>query len=180
VDSVALGETLRLARAAERLGCLTPSDWPDVAVALLLEGVEDAEVAELAGLDRQVSGWTVDPLTTVLYERHAVPNLAADSAVRALAGLMAADLLARPAAVTGPMIRILAQLAQPSDFEASLANECYGVEEYLDCDCSGRLDPAFEAELEAIPGPHIPDALVQVLAAPLRATLPLIQPPHGH
>lgn len=47
---------LSLARASEELGWFRPSDWPDLAVALLLEGSEDAEVAELAGLPPTVSG----------------------------------------------------------------------------------------------------------------------------
>lgn len=161
------------------MGCLGPGAWPDLALALLLEDVEDPEVAELAGYDQQVSAWTVDPLTEALYERYEVPAPDKDGAVHSLAGLMAADLRARPAVVTGPMIRLLARLAPPN-FESSLANECYGAEEYLDCDCSGRVDPAFEAELEAMPGPRIPHSVAHMLAKPLRSTLPLVQPPHGH
>jgi hypothetical protein len=180
VDAVGLNETLRIARAAERLGCLASGDWPDLAVALLLEDVEDPEIAELAGFDRQVSAWTVDPLTEALYQRHVVPAPDTEGAVEALAGLMSADLRARPAVVTGPMIRLLARLAPPSGFESSLANKSYGAEEYLDCDCSGQVDPAFESELEAMPGPPIPDSVARVLAGPLRSTLPLVQPPHGH
>jgi hypothetical protein len=179
VDATTLRETLRVARAAERLSFLRPADWPDLAVALLLEDVEDPEIAELAGFDASVSAWTIHPLTDALYERRSVPEMDTESAVECLAGLMAADLRARPSVVTGPMIRLLARLAPP-DYESSLANWCYGAEEYLDCDCSGRVDPTYEDELERRPGPPLPDSIVQVLAAPLRSTLPLVQPPHAH
>ena len=43
------------------MGWLRSGDWPNLAVALLLEVVEDPEVAELTGFDGQVSAWTVDP-----------------------------------------------------------------------------------------------------------------------
>lgn len=179
MDAGALDETLRIARAAERMGRLASGDWPALSVALLLEGVDDPEVAELAGFDQKVSAWKVDPLTEALYDRHKVSAPDAESAVDMLARLMSADLRARPAAVTAPMIRLLARLAPPS-FESSLANQCYGAEEYLDCDCAGQVDPSFEDELEAMPGLQIPDSLVRVLADPLRSTLPLVQPPHSH
>ena len=74
---------------------------------------------------------------------------------------------------------MLARLAPPN-FESSLASKCYGAEEYLDCDCSGRADPTLEVYLEELPGPHIPDSIARVLAKPLRLTLPLVQPAHGH
>ena len=179
VDAVALNETLRIARAAEHLGRLAPGDWPNLSVALLLEDVEDSEVAELAGFDQRVSAWTVHPLTEALYERHQVSAPDTESAVDAVARLLPADLRARPATVTAPMIRLLARLAPPS-FESSLASQCYGAEEYLDCDCTGQVDPSLEDRLEAMPGPRIPDRVVRVLAAPLRSTLPLVQPPHSH
>jgi len=47
---------LTIARATEELGWFRPLDWPDLAVALLLEGSEDAEVAEQAGLPLTASG----------------------------------------------------------------------------------------------------------------------------
>jgi hypothetical protein len=40
VDAATLWETLHVARAAERLNFLRPADWPDLAVALLLEDVQ--------------------------------------------------------------------------------------------------------------------------------------------
>jgi hypothetical protein len=91
---------------------LAPGDWPDLAGALLLEDVQDPEVAELAGFDHQVSAWTIDPLTEALYERYEVLAPDMEGAVASLAGLMAADLRARTTVVTGPMIRLLARLAQ--------------------------------------------------------------------
>lgn len=101
------------------------------------------------------------------------------AAVEMLAGLLAADLRARPSGVTGAMIRLLARLAPP-DFESDLATQCFGAEEYLDCDCSAQLEPSWEAELEALPGFGIPNSVTPALAGPLRSTLPLVQPPHAH
>lgn len=169
-----------IARAAERMRKLGSGDWPALAVALLVEGVDDPEVAELAGFDEHVNPWMVDPLVESLYARYTVAAPSdTNEAVALIAGLLSADLRARPATVTGPMIRLLARLAPP-DFDSDLANQCYGAEEYLDCDCSAEVDPAWENELLALPGPHIPDGVMRVLARPLRATLPLVQPPHGH
>ena len=51
-----------VAKVAEPCGCFEPGGWPDVAVSMLLEGNEDPEIAELAGLSRQASGWDTDPL----------------------------------------------------------------------------------------------------------------------
>ena len=142
--------------------------------------VEESEVLELAGLNHSVSPWQIDPLTASLYERHATTAPQdAEAAVTTLARLLAADLRARPSSITGPMIRLLARLAPP-DFESDLATQCFGAEEYLDCDCSGQVDPAWEAELEGLPGFGIPDSITQALAAPLRSTLPHVQPPHSH
>lgn len=179
VDAVTLWETLHSARAAERMSFLRPADWPGLAVALLLEDVEDPEIAELAGFDESVSAWAVHPQTEAPYERYEVPKMDAESAVTSLAGLLAADFRTRPSVVTGPMIRLLARLAPPH-FESSLANQCYGAEEYLDCDCRPRVDTTSEDELERRPGPPLPDSVVQLLAGPLRSTLPSTQPPHAH
>jgi hypothetical protein len=70
-----------------------------------------------------------------------------EDAVAVLARLMADDLRVRPAAVTAPMIRLVARLAPP-DHESDLANECFGCEEYLDCDCA-RVDPQFESRRQS-------------------------------
>jgi hypothetical protein len=77
------------------------------------------------------------------------------------------------------MIRLLARLA-PRGFASSLANRCYEAEEYLDCDCSAGVDPTLEDELEHRPERPLPDSVVQVLAGPLRSTLPSVQPRHAH
>jgi hypothetical protein len=145
---------------------------------LLLAGIDDPEIAELAGLSASVTGWDTEPLVSSLYEKYEVRLPHIEDAVAVLARLMASDLRARPATVTAPMIRLVARLA-PSAYESDLANECYGGEEYLDCDCT-RVDPRFETELESLPPLQLPDGLVQVLARPLRSTLPLVQPPRSH
>ncbi|RSN24238.1 hypothetical protein DMC63_06760 [Streptomyces sp. WAC 05977] len=56
MDDVSVRTALLVAKVAESHGVLQPGDWPDVAVSLLLEGIEDPEIAELAGPSRRVSG----------------------------------------------------------------------------------------------------------------------------
>jgi hypothetical protein len=178
VDDEALATALAVARSAERLSDWKPRDWPDLAVELLLAGIDDVEIAELAGLPASVTGWETDPLVASLYEKHAVPLPDPEEAVTLLARLMATDLRLRPATVTVPMIRIVAGLALAAP-ESDLAHRCDRCAEYLDCD-RVPADPRLEAELENLTPLTLPDSLVQVLARPLRSTLPLSQPPHGH
>ena len=182
MDDGALATALAVARSAERLSEWRPRDWPDLAVELLLEGIDDPEIAELAGLPASVTGWETDPLVGPLYEKHGVPLPDPEEAVNLLARLMATDLRFRPATVTTPMIRIVAGLALEAP-ESDLANQCYRSADYLDCDCMPAdrgLEAAIEAELENLTPLTLPGSLVQVLARPLRSTLPLSQPPHGH
>jgi hypothetical protein len=105
----------------ERLSDWRPRDWPDLAVELLLAGIDDLEIAELAGLPASVTGWETDPLVTSLYEKHSVPLPDPEEAVTLLARLMATNLRLRPATVTAPMIRIVAGLALEAP-ESDLAN----------------------------------------------------------
>jgi hypothetical protein len=58
-------------------------------------------------------------------------------------------------------------------------NRCFGVEECLDCGCA-QVDPDLEVELGQLPTLGLSAPVVQALARPLRATLPTVQPPHGH
>jgi hypothetical protein len=178
VQDEPLRTAFTVARSAERCAYWAPRHWPDLAVVLLVARFEDPEIAELAGLPASVTGWDTDPLLSALYERYEVRAPQIEDAVAVLARLMTDDLRARPAAVTAPMIRLVARLAPP-DHESDLANACFGCEEYLDCEC-GRVDPQFESELENLPPLQLPDGLVQVLARPLRATLPLVQPQRSH
>ncbi|MEV6873026.1 hypothetical protein [Amycolatopsis sp. NPDC051128] len=178
MDDASWRIALSVARAAEHCGCLEPSDWPDVAVSMLLEGNEDPEIAELAGLSRQATGWDTEPLVAAACERHEVSAADPDESTDLVARLMADDLRARPAAVTAPMIRLLARLAPP-DFTSDLASRCFSVEEYLDCGCV-QVDPDFEAELRQLPTLRLAASIVEALARPLRSTLPTSQPPHGH
>jgi len=115
---------------------------------------------------------------TPLYERYAIPGATAEEAVALLAATMAADLRARPAVVTAPMVRALARLAPPG-FESELANQCYRAEEYLDCDCHVTVDETWIRDPEALPGPEVPDSIVEVLARRLRSTMPTRQPPRA-
>lgn len=178
MENALVRSALSVARAAERCGCLKPGDWPDVAVGMLLEGNEDPEIAELAGLGRQVNGWDTEPLVAAVCERHGVSTPGPGESTELVARLMADDLRARPASVTAPMIRLLARLAPP-DFESDLANRCFGAEEYLDCGCA-QADPDLEAELRLLPTLRLPDSLVRALARPLRSTLSATRPAPGH
>lgn len=178
MDDEALATALAVARSAERLSDWRPRDWPDLAVELLLAGFDDLEIAELAGLPASVTGWETDPLVASLYEKYGVAPPDPEEAVTLLARLMATDLRLRPATVTTPMIRVVAGLALEAP-ESDLANQCHGSAEYLDCDCM-PADRRLEAEFENLTPLTLPHSLVQVLARPLRSTLPLTQPPHGH
>ena len=178
MNDEALATALAVARSAERLSHWIPRDWSELAVELLLAGIDDLEIAELAGLPASVTGWETDPLVASLYEKHGVPLPDPEQAVTLLARLMVTDLRLRPATVTAPMIRMVAGLWLLAP-ESDLANRCYRSVEYLDCDCM-PVDCELEAELENLTPLTLPDSLVQVLARPLRSTLPLSQPPHGH
>jgi hypothetical protein len=169
---------LTIARSAERCSSWQPGDWPGLAVEMLVAGGGDDEIAELAGLPPTVTGWDTEPLVASLYEKYDVHIQGAEDAVALLAQLLATDLRMRPAAVTAPMIRLIARLAPPS-YMSDLANQCYRSAEYLDCDCAS-VDPRLESDLESIPSLELPDGLVQVLARPFRSTLPIAQPPRGH
>ncbi len=178
MDDEALATALAVARSAERLSGWRPRDWPDLAVELLLAGIDDLAIAELAGLPASVTGWETDPLVASLYQKHGVPLPDPEEAVTLLARLMATDLRLRPATVTAPMIRMMAGMA-PAAPESDLANQCDRSAEYLDCDCV-PVDPGLEAELENLTPLTLPDSLVQVLARPIRSALPRSQPLHGH
>jgi hypothetical protein len=178
VDGEIFVTALVVARSAERLSKWRPRDWPDLAVELLLAGTDDPEVAELAGMPRSVTSWETDPLVACLYEKHGVLLPEPAEAVTVLARLMATDLRRRPANVTAPMTRMVAALALVAP-ESGLANQCYRSAEYLDCDCV-PADPGFEGELENLAPLALPHRLIQVLARPIRSTLPLTQPPRSH
>lgn len=174
-----LSEVLGVARAFESLGWLRSSDWVDICVELLVDGVEDPDVTALACLDASATGWDTDGPVTNLYERFSVAKPSASDAVDTAARALASDLRSRPANVTGPMIRMLAKIAGPH-YESKLANQAFGADEYLDCNCVATVDDSFETELEGLPSVALPDELVRLMAARLRATLPLSQPPHSH
>jgi len=173
-------DVVSVAAAAEQVGVFGPSDWTQVATALLVDGREEQEILDLACLSLPVTAWDTESLVARLYERMGrVEPIDANDATRLVARLMADDLRARPASVTAPMIRMLARLAPPG-FDSDLANQCYGAAEYLDCSCVAKVDPNLESELEALQSLELPDGLVEVIARTLRATLPTVQPPHDH
>ncbi len=173
-----LRDVLEVARALERVGCMSPDDWPPLATEMLLLEIDHAKVLALACLPPEPSGWATAPIVDDLYAQLGIEEPSAGSAVDLVARLLASDLRVRSATVSAPMIRMLATLAPPA-YESELANECYGYEEYLDCTCV-RVDPRFEEGLEALSGIPLPDSIVELLARSLRATLALQQPAHSH
>lgn len=179
MEELDLPEVLTVARAFESLGWLLPSDWVDIGVALLVDGVEDHDVTALACLDANATGWDIDRPVATLYERYAVSAPRPKDAVDLVARALASDLRARPANVTGPMIRMLAKVAGPH-YESGVATQAFSAEEYLDCDCVATVDPSFEAELEDLAPLGVPDDLIRLTTRRLRNTLPLTQPPHSH
>lgn len=179
MDDGAFRRVVRVALAAEQLGCFSPTEWVGLGTALLALGREDAEILDLAILSKPVSAWSTDGALTSLRERLSIEATDSNDAVELMARALADDLRARPASVTAPMVRMLARLAPP-DYSSALANECYGVEEYLDCNCVAEVDPSLEADLEARPSLDLPDGVVQILTRRLRATLPAEQPPRSH
>src|SRR4051812_40432482 len=108
-----LSEVIGVARAFESLGWLPPADWVDIGVALLVDGVEDLDVTALACLDANATGWDTERPVANLYERYTISEPSPTDAVDLVARALASDLRARPAAVTGPMIRMLAKVAGP-------------------------------------------------------------------
>ena len=128
MDDEALATALAVARSAEQVSDWRPRDWPDLAVELLLAGIDDLEIAELAGLSASVTGWETDPLVASLYQKHGVPLPDPEEAVTLLARLLATDLRLRPATVTAPMIRMVARLAMVAP-KSGLADQCRYSEE---------------------------------------------------
>lgn len=179
MEEMELQEVLALARAFESVGWLLPSDWVEIGVALLVDGVEDDDVTALACLDANANGWDIDRPVANLYERFAVSEPVPKDAVDIVARALASDLRARPAAVTGPMIRMLAKVAGPH-YESDVATQAFGAEEFLDCNCVATVDPSLEAELESLPPLGVPDDLIRLTTRRLRKTLPTTQPPHSH
>ncbi|MFC3452097.1 hypothetical protein ACFOSH_21905 [Amycolatopsis speibonae] len=73
VDEASVRMTLSVARAAERRGRLAPGDWPDVAVAMLLEGNEDPEIAVLWSLSSR--RWPVATSVLAIHWNSGTGNL---------------------------------------------------------------------------------------------------------
>lgn len=170
---------VRVACALEDLGAFRPDDWVRLGTTLLELGRDDEGVLDLAILSESASGWDTDEIVRDLRERLAIGQTNANEAAEMVARLLADDLRARPAVVTAPMIRMLARLAPP-DYASELTSECYGIEEYLDCNCVAEVEPGYEDELEARASLDLPDPIVGVLAQRLRSTLPTTQPSHDH
>ncbi|WP_446664673.1 hypothetical protein [Flexivirga sp. B27] len=178
MDDGQVETAVRVACALEDLGAFRSDDWVRLGTTLVGLGSDDEGAVDLAILHESASGWETAPVTRELRDRLDIPVTTANDATELVARLLADDLRARPAAVSAPMIRMLARLAPP-DYASDLANECSGTEEYLDCDCA-RVDPAFEAELEGRAPHDLPDVVVRVLACRLRASLPTVQPVRNH
>lgn len=179
LDDEQVRGAIAAATAAESNGVFGPQEWTDLAAQMLALGRNDQWVVDLAILKSPVSGWSTDPVVSILHQRLKLQVLDVESATSMFARALADDLRERPANITTPMIRMIARTAPP-DYGSKLAMDCFGLEEYLDCNCHAEVDPTYELELEAPPTLGLPDAVVEVLARRARQTLPSTQPAHGH
>jgi hypothetical protein len=129
VNGVLTDDERSIVGAAQHLGLILSSDWPDVAAHLLTQGADGEGVSELAGLPRTASPWSVDRL---------VPDVLAELGIREMTVERASDLVARlagqvarvrPEADELATIRFLARLAPDLDYpggaigDASYASE---------------------------------------------------------
>lgn len=124
VNGVLTDDERRIVGAAQQLGLILSSDWPDVAAHLLAQGADGEAVSELAGLSRAASPWSVDQL---------VPKLLAELAIRETPAEQASDVVARSlglVAGTRPQvdefaaIRFLARLAPDLDYPGPPCQRC--------------------------------------------------------
>ena len=169
------------ARAADSLGALHAEDWVELATQMLASGETADSILDLAILSAPVSRWSTDEPIAALCELFGVEDLDPDAATQLMAHVLADDLRSRPeTTITAPLIRMVARLAPP-DYESKLANDCAYAEEFLDCECApDRVDSELEGRLESLPPLGLPDDCIRVLARTARASLPAVQPRHGH
>jgi hypothetical protein len=121
--------------AARRLGLLLSSDWPDLAVQLLVQGADGEATAELAGLPHPASPWSVDQLVPGVVAELAVPELSAAQAGDLAGRLFGMAAGARPEADDFAAIRGLARLCPGLDYPGGLIGDAYYASEWLDCEC---------------------------------------------
>lgn len=135
VNGVLTDDERRIVGAAQHLGVILSSDWPDVAAHLLAQGAGGEGVSELAGLPRTASPWSVD---------HLVPKLLAELGIREMPTEQASDLVARlvgqvarvrPSAGDFAAIRFLSRLAPDLDYPDGAIGDAYHASEWLDCAC---------------------------------------------
>ncbi len=175
IATTELTRSVAAAMAMDVLGFLDPDGWVQLASHLIATH-EDADLVALACLYQPISRWDIEPLVSSLTKRLGISFHNDDQLVDIVARLVADDLRREPAAVTYPMIRMLARLGA----DAELVWLSRGLEDYLDCDCYATFDPRIETELAAKPTLALPAEVTRLVAAQLRSTLPATQPSHAH
>jgi hypothetical protein len=135
VNGVLTGDERRVVGAAQRLGLVLSSDWPDVAAHLLAQGADGEAVSELAGLSRTASPWSVDQLVPELVAELAIPELSADQAGDLVVRLVGQVAGTRSEAGEFAAIRLLARLCPELDYPGGAIGDAYYAAEWLDCEC---------------------------------------------
>jgi hypothetical protein len=168
------------ASAASSFDLFGTEDWIELAIELLIAGVEFESVVELASLPPGATASDADPVLRRVIGDLEVPQPDDVDAVAALASVLSRDLRQHPGPVTFPMIRVLAELV-PRGAISPMAHECFGAAEYLDCDCRSDIDnETLERRLESMSSADLPDTVATLIATRLRILAPSQQPRHDH
>jgi hypothetical protein len=170
VNGVLTGDERRIVGAAQHLGLILSSDWPDVAAHLLAQGADGEAVSELAGLPRTTSPWSVDQLVPELLAELGIRDVPTEQ-TRDLAARLAGQVAgARPEADEFAAIRFLARLAPGLDYPDGAVGDAYFASEWLDCTChvnSPERDAAIALEdsLRTIDPLNIDPGLLRAVTA---------------
>lgn len=135
MDGVLTDDERRVVGAAYQLGLILSSHWPDVAAHLLAQGAEGEAVAELAGLSRTASPWTVDRLVPKLLSELAIPELSNGEASDLVARLLGQVAATTTTADEFAVVRELARLSLDLDYPGGVIGDAHYAAEWLDCTC---------------------------------------------
>lgn len=165
--------------AFEHLGLIRTGAWPMVAAWLLDSGLDGNALATMAALDSHADGWDVDPLRADVLREIGAPSIEdSDRAALVVGATFDRVAGAGPSVSDHEVLRQLAALAPLRDYPAGLIGECYGLQEFLDCDCgpgskaeADRLEDQLRTALTLELNPGLAAALALPLTAPRRALL---------
>ncbi|HQY33996.1 MAG TPA: hypothetical protein PLS68_08510 [Actinotalea sp.] len=166
MDGALTDDERRVVAAAHRLNLIRTSRWPMVAAHLLAQGVDDAPVAELAGLPSTASPWVVDQLVLAVLTVLGLPDMSAEDAGAVIAPVIGAAAAERSDADEFTVIRTLARLSPDQDFPSGIFNQAYYSAEWLDCQCHPQerdAAKALEAALRSGPPLHADPSLLAAL-----------------